>query len=236
MPVITCQTKSLCRLFILSVLLSLCACAKPEQPVTEQPIGVSEKPLPPAEPPPIDEKLVPPSAKLTEVQDVIKRIYGDALIIDTKQFIVGDFNGDGSQDIAVIAKPVAGKLEVLNSEVANWILEDPQKISLPDPTKPVQQYPAAPPPVRVELTDNLIVLLHGYGQDGWRSSQAIQSYLLKNAAGNNMKQQAAKDYFNEAKRTKNLPHPRGDVIREALNGKQGFLYYTGAKYVWHQEN
>lgn len=235
MPVTNRQTKFLCRLFSFSLLLSLCACAKPEQPMTEQPVAVSEKALPPAEPPHIDGKIVPPPAKLTEVQEVIKRIYGDALIIDTKQFIVGDFNGDGSQDVVVVVKPVAGKLEVLNSEVANWILEDPQKISLPDPTKPVQQYPAAPPPVRVELTDSLIALLHGYGQDGWRSPQAIQTYLLKNAVGNNMRQQTAKDYFNEAKRTKDMPHPRGDVIREALNGKQGFLYYTGAKYVWQAE-
>ena len=227
------RTKFVYCLFILSILLSLCACAKPEQPTVEAPPELTQPILPPAEPPHIDEKVVLPPAKLTEVQDVIKRIYGDALVIDTKQILVGDFNGDGSQDIAVVAKPVAGKLEVLNNEVANWILEDPQKIPLPDPTKSTQQFPPAPPPVNVELRDTLLALLHGYGQDGWRSPQAIQTYLLKNAVGKNMLRQTAKDYVQEIKSAKNLPRLQGDIIKETLDSQAGFLYYTGAKYVWH---
>src|SRR5262245_2972204 len=211
------RTKLVSHFFILCTFLPLCACAKPEQPMPEQPVGVSEKPLPPAEPPHIDAKIKLPPPKQAEVQQVMKRIYGDALTVDATPFLVGDFNGDGSQDIAVVAKPVAGRLEELNNEVANWILEDPQKIPLPDPTKTVQQSPPAPAPVRVELTDSLVVMLHGFGQDGWRSPQAIQSYLLKNAAGKNMKREAANDYLKAAKPAKNLPQLRGDVITEAID-------------------
>src|ERR687891_717454 len=47
--------------------------------------------------------------KLVEVQDAVKRVFKEAAVIDTTynpNFLVGDFNGDASQDIAVILKPV----------------------------------------------------------------------------------------------------------------------------------
>jgi hypothetical protein len=214
----------------------LCACAKPESTTPEAPAAIAQPILPAAEPPRIDVALKLPAPKPAEIQGAIKRIYKDAVTIDANQFIVGDFNGDSSQDVAVVVKPAMGKLEVINSEVANWILEDPQKIPLPDPTKRVQQLPPAPPPVRVEMSDTLIAILHGYGQDGWRAPEAIQTYLLKNAVGKNMLQQEAKALINNVKLAKKLPRLRGDVIQETLDGKPGFLYYTGAKYVWHRTN
>lgn len=211
----------------------LCACAKPESTTPEAPAAIAQPILPPAEPVSIDSTVKLPPPKPAEVQDAIRRIYKNAVHVEANQFIVGDFNGDGSQDVAVTVKPAMGKLEELNNEVANWILEDPQKIPLPDPTKRVQQFPPAPPPVRVEMSDTLIAVLHGYGQNGWRAPEAIQTYLLKNAVGKNMTCQEAKTIIKNAKAVKNLPRPRGDVINQTLNGKSGFLYYTGAKYVWY---
>jgi hypothetical protein len=214
----------------------LSACAKPEEQTTpEAPAEITQPILPPAEPVSIDHGIKLPTPKTAEVQDAISRIYKNTVsVVDTNQFIVGDFNGDGSQDIAVVVKPVMGKLSEINSEVANWILEVPQKIPLPDPTKATQQFPPAPPPVRVELSDTLIAILHGAGQNGWRAPDAIQTYLLKNAAGKNMLQQQAKSFFNkDVKLAKNFPQLKGDVIQETLDGKPGFLYYTGAKYVWY---
>ena len=49
-----------------------------------------------------------------------------------------------------------------------------------------------------------------------------------------MKQQAGKEFLKEMKAVKDLPLLRGDIIRQTLDGKSGFLYYTGAKYVWRQ--
>ena len=46
--------------------------------------------------------------KLVEVQDAVKRVFKDAAVIDSNynpNFLAGDFNGDTSQDIAVIIKP-----------------------------------------------------------------------------------------------------------------------------------
>ncbi len=210
------------------------ACAKPGSTMPEAPAAIAQPILPAAEPPRIDVALKPPAPKPAEVQSAIRRIYKDVVMVDANQFMVGDFNGDGSQDVAVVVKPVMGKLEEINSQVANWILEDPQKIHLPDPTKRVQPLPPAPPPVHVELSDTLIAILHGYGQNGWRAPEAIQTYLLKNAAGKNMTQQQAKTFINTVKLTKDFPRLRGDIIQETLDGKPGFLYYSGAKYVWYR--
>ncbi len=213
----------------------LSACAKPEEQTTpEAPAELTQPLLPAAESTPIDTSVKLPAAKPAEVQEAINRLYKNVVAVESSPFIVGDFNGDDSQDIVVVVKPVMGKLDEINSEVANWILEDPQKIPLPDPTKKTQQFPPAPPPVRVELSDTLIAILHGQGPNGWRAPEAIQTYLLKNAAGKNMAQQEAKTLLSQARQAKSFPHLKGDVIRETLDGKPGFLYYTGAKYVWYQ--
>jgi hypothetical protein len=211
----------------------LCACAKPLENTPEAPAEIAQPVLPPADLPAIDPSVKLPAPKPAEVQNAINRIYKNAVNVDTNQFIVGDFNGDDAQDIAVVVKPVMGRLEEINSEVANWILEDPQKIPLPDPTKATQPFPPAPPPVRVELSDTLMAILHGSGQNGWRAPEAIQTYLLKNAVGKEMIQQQAKTIRSQAKPAKHFPHLMGDVIQETLDGKPGFLYYTGAKYVWY---
>jgi hypothetical protein len=71
---------------------------------------------------------------LAEVDEAVKRVCVNAVTIDTSQstpFIVGDFNGDGSEDLAVIVRPAPGALPRLNSEYANWISEDPRKVVLP---------------------------------------------------------------------------------------------------------
>jgi hypothetical protein len=227
------------RTFQLSIcvcaLLFLCACAKPEEPTTpEAPAELTQPLLPAAESPAIDPGLKPPAATPIEVQEAVNRLYKNVVAVDANQFVVGDFNGDGSQDLAVIVKPVMSKLSEINSEVANWILEDPQNIPLPDPTKATQPLPPDPPPVHVEMADTLIAVLHGVGQNGWRSPEAIQTYLLKNAAGKGMQQQEAKTYFDQMRQTKTFPRLKGDVIRQTLDGKSGFLYYTGAKYVWYR--
>lgn len=223
--------------FAMTILLSLLsACAKPEEEkqtiaAKETPV-VSEEIKPAAELPVADEKMKLPEPSKDELRSSIQRLYKDVLITDEKQFVVGDFNGDTYQDVAVVVKPMQEKLSEINSEVANWILEDPNKIPLPDPTKAIQPISAKLEPVVVESKDVLIAVIHGYGQSGWRSAEAIQTYLLKNAVGNNMKTQAGKEIFKEMKAVKNLPLLNGDVIRQTLAGKQGFLYFTGAKYVW----
>src|SRR5688572_5039805 len=72
-----------------------------EQPPTPQ----ATAPVPAAAPVKTE---VARGAKLPEVQDAIKRVFKDATVLHpehTPNFLLGDFNGDASQDLAVILKP-----------------------------------------------------------------------------------------------------------------------------------
>ena len=173
----------------------------------------------------------------SEIRDAVARAYRDAVVFDPKnsQTVVGDFNGDGSEDIAVAVRPAAGKLEEINSEMANWILEDPRQVAAPDPRKfdPHQGVQTLEPPKerpRVAASDHLLAVIHGYKEQGWRNPEARQTYLLKNAAGIELKPESRLAARADAQ-TK-TPRLLGDVIRERLGDEQGFLYWTGARYGW----
>jgi hypothetical protein len=179
----------------------------------------------------------PKTPKLAEVQEAVKRVCQDTVTIDTSQrepYIVGDFNGDGSQDLAVIVRPAKGALAKLNSEYANWIVEDPRRVVLPDPNKAVQRLPKTQESANVQQDDLLLLILHGYRQEGWHHKFARQTFLLRNAVGENIRAQS----LNEASKPtggKNTPAQLlGDVIKEKLAGQEGFLYWANAKYAWHQ--
>jgi hypothetical protein len=181
-------------------------------------------------------ETTPPT--LSEAQDALERIYRQALIPDKNNpnsFVAGDFNGDGSEDIAIIVTPARGRLAEINSEFANWIIVDPRKVALPDPKKVVQPAPAETGPVKIEQHDSLLAIIHGYGPDGWRNPQAKQTYLLKNAAGEEMRAVPLKDFPGALKVMSNGAKSRADIISEKLAGVAGFLYWTAGKYVWHEE-
>jgi hypothetical protein len=172
----------------------------------------------------------PPQA--AEVNDKIAKIFQGAVQIDSSQspaVFVGDFNGDGSEDIAVVVRANADKLADINSEVSNWILVEPQKIALPDPNAP-HKLQSAPPPVKVTANEVLLAVIHGYQQTGWRNPAAQQTYLLKNAVGRNLRAEEKQAALAEFKSV--FPHLHTDIIREELNGTPGFLCWTGANYGW----
>lgn len=156
-----------------------------------------------------------------EVRAAIQRNYADAVTLDTSQpspFIIGDFNGDNSEDIAIIVKPRNGKVSELNSEYVNWILEDPQRVS-----QIIRD---------VKVNDILLAVIHGNDRGGWRNDQARQTYLLKNAVGSGPATESV-NQLRASGETRSLPQLRGDVIREKLSGSGGIIYWTGAKYAWH---
>jgi hypothetical protein len=172
-----------------------------------------------------DESPAQPPPKPEEVREVVARIYKDAVTIELSHqpgFVVGDFNGDGSQDIAVALRPAKDKLKELNDEYANWIIENPRLLT------------KAAAPVKVQPNDLLLAIIHGYQQEGWRNPKAMQTYLLDNALGASMTATPVKAMMS-ATVEQNKLLKSGDVIKEVLAGEQGFLYWTGAKYAWHKE-
>jgi hypothetical protein len=219
---------------MLAFLMSGCV-KPPEQPRVEQ----SPQPqtlLPPAPPTSGTEsepalKLPPPTQ--AEVRGAIARLYKDAVIVEPSRFVVGDFNGDGSQDVAVVVTPATGMLGEINSEVANWILEDPQKIVIPDPKNATQRLAPIPAPTRVSQSDVLLAVLHGHGPAGWRNTESRQTYLLRNAVGSEIKSESMAACLKATNGKTIQPKLRGDVISETIGAGRGFLYYSGAKYVWY---
>ena len=166
-----------------------------------------------------------PPPDLNAVQDAVNRVFKDKARIDMSRkpyFVAGDFNGDGSQDIAVVLQPTPEKLADLNEEFPNWILKNP---FAPGAESRV-------PRLRVAAHDSLLAVIHGYGTKGWRDPEATQTFLLKNAIGSGMNARDAKDVRKANSGTK-TPHLSGDVISQVVNGSQGYLYFADATYSWY---
>ena len=190
--------------------------------------GVQPETGPNASPPP-----APPKA--SEVQAALARTYKGAVAFDEHgPVVVGDFNGDGSEDLAVVVRASKDKLADLNDELSNWIVADPLKVQPPDPREfdphqGVQKLSPAPARPRVEAGDALVVVIHGFKESGWRNPEAMQTYLLKNVAGADLKTEPRAAAQADAQKRLRL---LGDVIRERLGDESGFLYWTGASYGW----
>jgi hypothetical protein len=163
--------------------------------------------------------------KLAEVQDAVRRVFRDAAVIDPSfnpGFLTGDFNGDSSEDLAVILKPASDRLAEMNEQYPSWLLRDPL-LNSNQRQRPV---------LNVGERDVLLAVIHGYGENDWRDPQATQTYLLKNVVGSNLSVKSAKE-FQSAHKGRRLPRPQGDLIQETLHGVDGYLYYASADYSWY---
>lgn len=222
------------RLALTAVLIfSLQGCdsktSKNEQRV-EKPVAVTTPhPSPAASATPIP-KLPPPTK--AEVDAAFHHVFGDDLLASTansQYYIVGDFNGDGSEDLAVIARPVNGKLDEVNSELANWILQDADKAFIPPSSKTVVVPPRQERP-HIESGEQVLAIIHGFGPQGWRSPDARQAYIVKHAGAPFLG--TAPSVSQKAIRAMHLP-VETDIIKQVRNNKKGFLFWTGGVYAWH---
>lgn len=198
-------------------------------PVSSESPAQMALPPPSTTPTPEREGLTP--AHPDEVRQAISRIFQKSASMDDSRapaFLVGDFNGDGSQDIAIVIRPANDSLAEINNELANWVLEDPHDVPLPG-TKAAAEIRKSKP-TKAEKTDELLTIIHGVGPQGWRNSAARQTYLLRNAVGENLTVQDA-DKLDKSSLSSNVPL-HGEVISETLNGHRGLIWWTGAKYAW----
>src|SRR6476646_3714519 len=110
------------------------------------------------QPSPVSPQIKMPNvvpANLPEVQEAVRRVFKDAAVIDSNfnpSFLTGDFNGDSSQDLAVILKPAPNKLAEMNGQYPSWLLRDP-----------IFSGNAQRPALNVEDRDVLLAIIHGYG-------------------------------------------------------------------------
>lgn len=164
------------------------------------------------------------------VRQLVAKTFGDSVVLagDAPQYVSGDFNGDGSEDIAVLVRPASGKLEKVNGPDANWIIRDPHKVFLPGPKQRVITLEANPKPEKVEANDVLIAMIHGVGQEGWRGPLTQQIFLLRNVAESSP----------VTEHPPQLPWQpqRSAVIRETAEHAPGYIYWVGTMYAWHSLN
>lgn len=197
----------------------------------EKPIAMPTPQPSPSASPAVAPKLPPPTQ--AEVEAALHRIFDDDLITtaNSQSFIAGDFNGDLSEDLAVIARPSAGKLDDINNELANWTIQDADKAFIPPPGKKVVVPPKQERP-RVEPGEQVLAIIHGVGPRGWRNPDARQAYIIKHAAASF--QGTAPSISQRAIRAMKLP-VETEIIKEIRNNKKGFLFWTGGAYAWHPE-
>ena len=218
------------RIGICCTLLALTACTPDkstersmEAPI--QPSAGAAQVAPPLSPGP----LTPPTA--ADVRGALQRVFGDDLA--KKQigaFVTGDFDGDRSQDLAVVVRPNAARLRDINDPLANWIIEDPARAYLPPQNQNVVHLPPKPPAAQVRRGEPLLAIIHGYGSEGWRDPQARQAYLLKNGSAEHL---GVDDLPRQLMTRAGVAPGERNVIAERGQGRSGFLFWTGATYAWH---
>ncbi|MET0625339.1 MAG: hypothetical protein ABW250_20540 [Pyrinomonadaceae bacterium] len=197
--------------------------------VAEAPPAAATEPVATPEAAAPARSLPPPGA--SEVSAAVERVFKGAVTTGPARepfFAVGDFNGDDSQDIAVAVGPAPGRLGEINDELANWIIKDPFAAA----SERGSAYGEVRRRTLVEESDALLAVIHGYGADGWRDARATQTYVLKDAAGNRIKSRAREAALSAGAEEK-MPRLVGDVIAESIGGRDGFLYYDGARYLWY---
>jgi hypothetical protein len=197
----------------------------------EKPISAAAIPTPAPASKPVP-KLPPPTQ--AEVEAAFHRIFGDDLAAQRGPvpfFIVGDFNGDESEDVAILARPAPGKLDDINSELSNWIIQDADKAFIPAGNKAVVTPPVVKRP-SIEKGEVVLAIIHGVGPGGWRNPDARQTYIVKHAAATF--RGIAPSVSQKAIRAMKLP-VETDIIKEVRNNKKGFLFWTGSLYAWHPE-
>lgn len=230
------KSLSLVRLALAATMLAaLQGCASNHAQNVEKPIAAAT-PQPPLAGSPVAPTKLPPPTK-AQVEEAFRRVFGDDLVAQSDDgsgqatFIVGDFNGDQSEDLALIVRPATGKLDDVNNELANWIIQDADKAFVPPPGKTVVVAPKQERP-RIEPGEQVLAIIHGVGPKGWRNPDARQAYIVKHAAAT--LQGTAPSISQRAIRAMKLP-VETQIIKEIRNNRKGFLFWTGGAYAWHPE-
>src|SRR5437016_10708112 len=182
---------------------------------------------------PVGAKPVSSPPARDEIIQTVARVFDKAVSWDdnhTPSYLVGDFNGDGSEDLAIVTRTDDRFLGEINNELANWSLEDPKEVPIPGTKAARQMFP--PKPVKAQKTDLLVAIIHGVGPLGWRNREARQTFLLRNAVGANMAVQSSRQILSAAGNAR-MPPIRGDTITEKLGARAGIIFWTGAKYAWY---
>lgn len=209
----------------LALLLLWSFSTRPPAPV-EQAV-VLKQPANPSSTVPVRAKFLP--GNTAEAEDALRRVFGDLVVSKRAErwFITGDFNGDGSDDLAALVHPTRAKLKLINDPLANWTIQDAAHAFFPPKNQTVVFMSKKPAPQTVSAGETLLAVIHGYGEHGWRDARARQAYLVRNAGASPMRAIPAPGHVDGAPAS--IQH--SDVIYQQLD-RPGFLFWTGSQYAW----
>ncbi len=188
-------------------------------------------PPPPAEPTPapFGVRLRPPTE--AEVEGGLRRAFGETVRpAGARRCLLGDFNGDGAEDVAMPVRPAEGHLLELNDGLANWRVQDAldEDASRREPARNAERAETT-----VEPGEVLLAVVHGFGPEGWRDDRARQCYLVRHATGAPFEARLRTELLRYVGRVSDGAQLTGDVILCAAGRRPGFVYWTGARYAWH---
>jgi len=203
-------------------------------------VEIERQPSPLAEPPASVPAPTPTPASPTvkvhlpsevEVARGMRRAFGDAVRpVRAQPVLVGDFNWDGSEDVALPVRPAEGRLSELNDAFANWSVQDAlaEEPSRGKPSGSTERASA-----KVEPDEILLAVVHGIGPKGWRDEEARQCYLVRHATGAPLEARPRTELLRFVARVPDAAQLTGHVILCASGGRPGIVYWTGARYAWH---
>ena len=187
-------------------------------PLVERSLPASPAAAEQLRPPVVNPDFSPPRAG--EAVTVIYRAFGNTVEMERDAATVGDFNGDGSPDLAVDVRAVEAHAGEINDPLANWTVQD---CDVSTSTRVAQ---APPSPALVRSRELLLAVVHGYGRRGWRDPAAQQAYLVKGALEGPWARRSRDRY-------PGLDAPErqtGDILAGS-GAASTIAYWTGARYV-----
>ena len=167
-------------------------------------------------------------ATASEVNAALHRIFADSVHASCQEhsFTTGDFNGDGSPDLAALVLPNYSKLNIVNDPLANWTIQDARQAFVAPADQRVVFLPPKPKPQSTHSKELLLAIVHGYGPNGWRDPNAQQAYLVRHPGTGPIETRRAPQHVEGA--PVSLAHSQ--IIFEPT--RVGFLFWTGSQYAW----
>jgi hypothetical protein len=170
-------------------------------------------------------------ATINEVNGAIERVFGSAVVpIDVANpvYISEDLNGDGASDLAVMVRVPDKSVADVNSEVANWSVQDVVKADVPAATGNLASVKGAR--IHVHANEQMLAVVHGYGERGWRSAEAKQAYLLANADADRLRVVTFSELNSLGVALPRMSANPSRGLVEKSNNEWTVVYWTGAQY------
>ena len=162
-----------------------------------------------------------------EIAEVIHNHFGPKVNVDPSlvenYYLIGDFNGDGNADIAVIVKPEGGKAEIRKFNV-NFVSIDPYSPKNGQKVDPVASMN--------EHNDAClgIAIIHGTSS-GWKTQEPPGKYMFYECFSDFRLISRGQKVGDINRSIGPTPKTKGDAIKlELESGAETMVYWDGHTY------